>query len=99
MPLIKQRISFSTIKVSRFLLWQAILTTYVAAFQGKHHFSLIISDFDFRYNESELTKLDIRINGDPVEPLATIVHKDKVILSYFFYYYNYWFYSSIFRVS
>ncbi|XP_077213552.1 small GTP-binding protein [Tasmannia lanceolata] len=29
------------------------------------------------YRESELTKLDIQINGDPVEPLATIVHKDK----------------------
>ncbi|XP_048136902.1 translation factor GUF1 homolog, chloroplastic isoform X3 [Rhodamnia argentea] len=29
------------------------------------------------YKESELIKLDIRINGDQVEPLATIVHKDK----------------------
>ncbi|XVF58631.1 hypothetical protein PTKIN_Ptkin07bG0081600 [Pterospermum kingtungense] len=29
------------------------------------------------YKESELTKLDIQINGDPVEPLSTIVHKDK----------------------
>ncbi|XP_058089666.1 translation factor GUF1 homolog, chloroplastic isoform X4 [Magnolia sinica] len=29
------------------------------------------------YRESELIKLDIQINGDPVEPLATIVHRDK----------------------
>ncbi|XP_038972024.1 translation factor GUF1 homolog, chloroplastic isoform X2 [Phoenix dactylifera] len=29
------------------------------------------------YRESELVKLDIHINGEPVEPLATIVHKDK----------------------
>ncbi|CAN6479953.1 unnamed protein product [Victoria cruziana] len=29
------------------------------------------------YRESELIKLEIRINGDPVDPLATIVHKDK----------------------
>ncbi|KAG9451110.1 hypothetical protein H6P81_011075 [Aristolochia fimbriata] len=29
------------------------------------------------YRESELVKLDIQINGDPVEPLSTIVHKDK----------------------
>jgi translation factor GUF1, mitochondrial len=29
------------------------------------------------YKESDLVKLDIQINGDPVEPLATIVHKDK----------------------
>ncbi|XWS44539.1 hypothetical protein CRYUN_Cryun15aG0054400 [Craigia yunnanensis] len=29
------------------------------------------------YKESELIKLDIQINGDPVEPLSTIVHKDK----------------------
>ncbi|XP_021900522.1 translation factor GUF1 homolog, chloroplastic [Carica papaya] len=29
------------------------------------------------YKESELIKLDILINGDPVEPLSTIVHKDK----------------------
>ncbi|XP_020577906.1 translation factor GUF1 homolog, chloroplastic isoform X2 [Phalaenopsis equestris] len=29
------------------------------------------------YMESDLVKLDIRINGEPVEPLATIVHKDK----------------------
>ncbi|KAG8640755.1 translation factor GUF1 homolog, chloroplastic isoform X1 [Manihot esculenta] len=29
------------------------------------------------YRESDLIKLDIQINGDPVEPLATIVHKDK----------------------
>lgn len=87
MPLIKQTISFSTINVSLFLLWQAILTAiYVTAFQGKHHFSFIISHFDFRYKESELTKLDIQINGDPVEPLATIVHKDKVILSSFFFF-------------
>ncbi|OVA12801.1 Translation elongation factor EFG [Macleaya cordata] len=29
------------------------------------------------YQESELIKLDIQINGERVEPLATIVHKDK----------------------
>nr|XP_016485346.1 PREDICTED: translation factor GUF1 homolog, chloroplastic-like isoform X2 [Nicotiana tabacum] len=29
------------------------------------------------YTESDLIKLDILINGDCVEPLATIVHKDK----------------------
>ncbi|KAF5751767.1 translation factor GUF1 chloroplastic [Tripterygium wilfordii] len=29
------------------------------------------------YKESDLIKLDVQINGDPVEPLATIVHKDK----------------------
>ncbi|KAL9460955.1 hypothetical protein AB3S75_004030 [Citrus x aurantiifolia] len=29
------------------------------------------------YKESQLIKLDILINGDCVEPLATIVHKDK----------------------
>ncbi|VFR03134.1 unnamed protein product [Cuscuta campestris] len=29
------------------------------------------------FKESELVKLDIRINGDPVDPLSTIVHKDK----------------------
>ncbi|CAN0858207.1 Translation factor GUF1 homolog, chloroplastic [Linum grandiflorum] len=29
------------------------------------------------YKESDLVKLDVHINGDPVEPLATIVHKDK----------------------
>eukprot|EP00262_Sarcandra_glabra_P020879 TRINITY_DN850_c0_g1_i2.p1 TRINITY_DN850_c0_g1~~TRINITY_DN850_c0_g1_i2.p1 ORF type:complete len:411 (-),score=83.13 TRINITY_DN850_c0_g1_i2:12-1244(-) len=29
------------------------------------------------YRESDLVKLDIQINGDSVEPLATIVHKDK----------------------
>ncbi|XP_042507985.1 translation factor GUF1 homolog, chloroplastic [Macadamia integrifolia] len=29
------------------------------------------------YRENELIKLDIQINGDRVEPLATIVHKDK----------------------
>ena len=27
--------------------------------------------------ENNLIKLDIRINGDCVEPLATIVHNDK----------------------
>lgn len=32
-----------------------------------------------RYQESELIKLDIQINGDPVEPLSTIVHRDKVM--------------------
>ncbi|KAA8531236.1 hypothetical protein F0562_005945 [Nyssa sinensis] len=35
------------------------------------------------YKESDLIKLDILINGDCVEPLATIVHKDKVILLFF----------------
>lgn len=29
------------------------------------------------YRESELVKLDIQINGDPVEALSTIVHRDK----------------------
>ncbi|KAM7518035.1 hypothetical protein LguiB_016997 [Lonicera macranthoides] len=29
------------------------------------------------YRESDLIKLDILINGEPVDPLATIVHKDK----------------------
>ncbi|KAK1307821.1 hypothetical protein QJS10_CPA09g00170 [Acorus calamus] len=29
------------------------------------------------YRESELVRLDIQINGELVEPLATIVHKDK----------------------
>ncbi|KAL2942806.1 Translation factor GUF1-like protein chloroplastic [Bienertia sinuspersici] len=29
------------------------------------------------YRESDLVKLDIQINGDRVDPLATIVHKDK----------------------
>ncbi|KAK9292104.1 hypothetical protein L1049_020062 [Liquidambar formosana] len=29
------------------------------------------------YKESELIKLDIQINGEHVEPLATIVHRDK----------------------
>ncbi|KAD3336935.1 hypothetical protein E3N88_32455 [Mikania micrantha] len=29
------------------------------------------------YKESDLIKLDVLINGDGVEPLATIVHKDK----------------------
>ncbi|CAI0403966.1 unnamed protein product [Linum tenue] len=29
------------------------------------------------YEESDLIKLDVHINGEPVEPLATIVHKDK----------------------
>ncbi|KAL1301219.1 hypothetical protein HN51_045869 [Arachis hypogaea] len=31
-----------------------------------------------RYRESDLIKLDILINGDSVEPLAMIVHRDKV---------------------
>jgi len=31
------------------------------------------------YRESQLVKLDIQINGDPVEALSTIVHRDKVI--------------------
>ncbi|MFS7932980.1 putative GTP-binding protein LepA [Helianthus anomalus] len=29
------------------------------------------------YKESDLIKLDVLINGDGVEPLSTIVHKDK----------------------
>jgi GTP-binding protein LepA len=29
------------------------------------------------YRENALVKLDIMINGDPVDPLATIVHRDK----------------------
>jgi GTP-binding protein LepA len=29
------------------------------------------------YRENNLVKLDIMINGDPVDPLATIVHRDK----------------------
>ncbi|KAG0531776.1 hypothetical protein BDA96_04G051400 [Sorghum bicolor] len=29
------------------------------------------------YRESQLVKLDIQINGDPVEALSTIVHRDK----------------------
>lgn len=29
------------------------------------------------FKESELVKLDVQINGEPVEPLSTIVHKDK----------------------
>ncbi|XGV98894.1 MAG: translation elongation factor 4 [Leptolyngbya sp. BL-A-14] len=29
------------------------------------------------YRENPLVKLDIMINGDPVDPLATIVHRDK----------------------
>jgi translation elongation factor EF-4 len=45
---------------------------------------IIYSDFLIpRYKESELLKLDIQINGEHVEPLATIVHKDKVILVLF----------------
>ncbi|KAK4371518.1 hypothetical protein RND71_010993 [Anisodus tanguticus] len=30
-----------------------------------------------QYTESDLIKLDILINGDRVEPMATIIHKDK----------------------
>jgi GTP-binding protein LepA len=29
------------------------------------------------FRENNLVKLDILINGDPVDPLATIVHRDK----------------------
>ena len=35
--------------------------------------------FLYRYRESQLVKLDIQINGDPVEALSTIVHRDKVL--------------------
>ncbi|CAM8919934.1 unnamed protein product [Rhodiola kirilowii] len=31
----------------------------------------------FGYKESDLVKLDIQINGEVVEPLATIVHRNK----------------------
>jgi GTP-binding protein LepA len=35
-------------------------------------------DYDFfEYRPSELVKLDILINGDPVDALSTIVHRDK----------------------
>lgn len=40
---------------------------------------LLLSLLCTRYNESDLIKLDILINGDIVDPLATIVHKEKVI--------------------
>jgi GTP-binding protein LepA len=32
-----------------------------------------------RYRESDLVKLDIQINGEPVEALSTIVHREKVL--------------------
>ncbi len=36
-------------------------------------------DYDFSgYQPSELVKLDILVNGDPVDALSVIVHKDKV---------------------
>ncbi|WOL20058.1 translation factor GUF1 [Canna indica] len=35
-------------------------------------------EYSFKgYRESDLVKLDVQINGEPVEPLSTIVHKDK----------------------
>ena len=35
----------------------------------------------FRYRESDLVRLDILINSEPVDPLAAIVHKDKVYMN------------------
>lgn len=35
-------------------------------------------DYDFKgYRKSELTKLDILVNGDPVDSLSIILHRDK----------------------
>lgn len=35
-------------------------------------------DYDFKeFKESDLVKLDILLNGDPVDALSTIVHRDK----------------------
>ncbi|MQL95594.1 hypothetical protein Taro_028254 [Colocasia esculenta] len=56
--------------------------THRSAYSGPSH--LLPMPFAARqcnscrlYRESDLVKLDIQINGEPVEPLATIVHKDK----------------------
>ena len=35
----------------------------------------------FRYRQSDLVRLDILINSEPVDPLAAIVHKDKVYMN------------------
>ena len=34
------------------------------------------------YRRNELVKLDLNINGEPCDPLATIVHRDKAYQVY-----------------